>query len=392
LGNNEAAHDLVDDNPISIPFPKAVAEYIGKIITQFSKGPIKCLVCDLDNTLWGGIVGESGASGLLLSDTGAGKAYKTLQAEIVKLTKQGIVLALCSKNNTCDALEVMEQHPHMLIRPNLVSCYRINWEEKSKNIIEIAEELNIGLDAIAFLDDSPMERDKVRHVLPDVEVLELPQDHFLFAEVLRRFSRLWPIVLTEADFQKTKQYKENKTRAYERSMTKNVEDYLAKSEIIVTIASATKETLPRITQLFMKTNQFNLTTIRYSQNELEKLIEAQDNHLFSMAMKDKYGDYGIIAAVLIRKDTIDSFVMSCRAFGRGVEKAFLFYCLRVFTNKKISTVLAQYIPSQKNSMVKDFYKDAGFVLQSKTEEKEIWAFQLEKQIYQNPLWIDMTIL
>ena len=176
-----------------------ISERICDICTQIEKNPLKCLVLDLDDTLWGGIVGEEGFEYIALGDDGIGKVYKDFQRYIVKLYKQGVILAICSKNNTCDALEVIEQHPHMLIRPEMISCYRINWDDKPGNLKSIADELNIGLDSIMFVDNSKTERELIRSTLPQVEILELPENAAEFRNTLEKCTRFWPLTLTKED-------------------------------------------------------------------------------------------------------------------------------------------------------------------------------------------------
>lgn len=376
--------------PYSPVFTKSLADHLSAMCMQFRKYPLKCLVLDLDDTLWGGVVGETGFKNLVLGDSGEGSAYKHFQEEIVKLYKQGVLLAICSKNNTCDALEVLELHPHMLIRPHMITCYRINWDDKPKNIIGISSELNIGLDAMMFIDDNPAERDMMRATLPEVEILDLPPDPAYYAEALKKCTRFWPLQITRNDTEKTKCFAQERLRKESRELSSSVEKYLASLEINVTIAQADEASLPRITQLFNKTNQFNLTTKRYSQSELEKIIRDESNHLFFMGMADKFGDYGIIASSLIVNDTIDSFVLSCRAFGRQVESAFLISLLRILKERGLKRVWGHYIPSEKNSMVKDFYAKMGFAEVKAAEGRPQWQIDLKNDLKKRPCWITVN--
>jgi FkbH-like protein len=378
---------FMKQQPFSAAMIQAIAGHVAAMCVQFKKYPLKCLVLDCDNTLWGGIVGETGPENLVLGDTGPGKAYKTFQEEIVKLHKQGVILAICSKNNTCDALEVMEQHPHMLIRPSMISCYRINWDDKPKNMLQISAELNIGLDAMMFADDTPSEREMMRATLPDVEVLELPEDASCFADTLKKCTRFWPLQLTKDDAAKGVFFSRERLRRESKELAENVEDYLVNSKISITIAEADAPSLPRITQLFNKTNQFNLTTKRYSDSDLEKLARNQDNHIFYMSMKDAYGDYGIIATALIAGATVDSFVLSCRAFGKRAENAFLIYLLQYLKDLGHKQVFGRSVPSKKNAMTKDFYQALGFVLEKQDGNDSLWRFDLDKDLPKTPRWI-----
>jgi FkbH-like protein len=386
------ASRFAQGRPFSRTMEHVITSRIAALCTQIRKYPLKCLVLDCDNTLWGGIVGETGQDSIILSETGPGKAYKAFQQEIVRLHKQGVILALCSKNNTCDVLEVLEKHPHMLIRPSMVSCFRINWDDKPKNMIQIAAELNIGLDAMMFVDDSPSERGMMAAALPEVTVLEMPADPSRFADTLLKCARFWPLQLTKDDSAKSAFFSQDQQRKRSRELAANVEEYLVKSSIMVTFgrADANDASLPRIAQLFNKTNQFNLTTRRHSESELSSLAGNPDNALFSMSMKDMYGDYGIIAAGLVTGDRIDSFLLSCRAFGKRAENAFLVHLLAFLKGRGFAQAFGRYSPSLRNSMTKDFYHDAGFVLDKKDGDDSVWRFDLGNKLPEMPRWIKVT--
>jgi FkbH-like protein len=380
---------FVKRQPFSAGMTRSVAGHIAAMCIQMERYPLKCLVLDCDNTLWGGTVGESGPENLLIGDEGLGWAYKEFQGEILKLKKQGVILAICSKNNTCDILEVMEQHPQMLIRPSMISCYRINWDDKPKNMLQISAELNIGLDAMMFVDDSPSEREMMRAILPDITILDMPDDPAYFADTLGKCSRFWPLQLTKDDVSKGAFFSQERLRKESKGLAANVEEYLVNSGISVTISQAHPHNafMPRIAQLFNKTNQFNLTTRRLSESELSALAADPDNALFSMAMKDAYGDYGIIAAALVTGDTIDSFLLSCRAFGKRAENAFLVFLLNFLKRRGCVQAFARYVPSLKNSMTTDFYQGLGFVLEKQTSEENLWRFDFSKPIPEMPRWI-----
>jgi len=355
--------------------------------TQFDKAPLKCLVLDCDNTLWGGIVGETGMDKIVLGDSGEGRSYKDFQREIVKLYKQGVILAINSKNNTCDALEVFEQHPHMLIRTNMISCFRINWDDKPSNMLQIAEELNIGLDSILFFDDNPSEQAMMRSSLPQVTVPAIPQEPHLYATMLKTCSRFWPIQLTMEDSLKTQAYAAQRVRLSAQNLAKNVEAFLHSSQIRVSIHKADDAAFPRIVQLFNKTNQFNLTTKRYSESQLRDIAKKPNNELLYMSMQDKYGDYGIIACACIIEDCIDSFILSCRAFGKHAETALLAHIISAMNKTKRRSVYGLYIPTLKNSMAKDFYKNNGFILQQTIDTVQTWRLDDLLNLPKPPGWV-----
>jgi FkbH-like protein len=393
IGSNAAFDSgsrFLKGQPFSQAMTQSIAGHIAAMCVQVQKYPLKCLVLDCDNTLWGGIVGEAGSENIVLGDEGLGKAYKEFQKEILRLHRQGVILAICSKNNTCDVLEVMEQHPHMLIRPSMISCFRINWDDKPKNMVQISEELNIGLDAMMFVDDSPSERGMMVAALPDVEILDLPDEGpAYFADALLKCTRFWPLQLTKDDAAKGAFFSQERMRRESKGLAANVEEYLVKSGIAVTIAQAGPgdQALPRIAQLFNKTNQFNLTSKRYSEGQLSLLAGDQRNALFSMAMKDRYGDYGIIAAALVTGNTIDSFLLSCRAFGKRAENAFLCFLLDFLKQRGCKQAFGVYVPSLKNSMTKDFYQGLGFTFVNQAGSDHHWRFDLDSKIPGMPRWI-----
>lgn len=392
IGKNSAFDEpkrCLFGQPFSDLMIQATIDHVSKMIIQFQKYPLKCLVLDLDNTLWGGVVGEDGYENLILGDSGAGLAFKNLQLAIFKLYRQGVILAISSKNNTCDALEVLERHPHMLIRPDMISAMRINWDDKPKSLQSIAMELKIGLDSMMFVDDSVAERAMMRSVLPEVAVLDLPQDPALFADLLIRHSRFWPLHITPDDLAKGQFYKQDRIRRTHKELSENIVDFLINSNIQISIFEPTKDVLPRIVQLINKTNQFNLATARYAQTDLETLLCNSDNHLFYAQMRDQFGDYGIIAAALVRENTIDSFVLSCRAFGKYAESAFLSYIVGRMSEQKIKRAFGRFIASPKNSMAKDFYKNNGFCLHSESNVGQLWQIDLMGTLPQIPQWIEV---
>jgi FkbH-like protein len=369
----------------------AVAERIVSIVIQLQRYPLKCLVLDLDGTLWGGVAGEDGFDNLQLGDSGTGRAYKNFQALICKYYRQGAILALCSKNNTCDALEVLERHRHCLVRPSMVSCFRINWDDKPKNMLGIAAELNIGLDAMIFVDDSPAERALMKDSLPEVLVLDLPEDPAFFADTLLQCSRLWPLQLTSEDMGKGDHYAKEKLRKTAERQTGNIEKFLLNSAIHAEIGKADCASIPRVAQLFNKTNQFTLSAQRYTQSELEKLISApSENRLYCMSLRDRYGDYGTIGAALVRNGVIDSFAISCRAFGKQAETAFLIFILEDLKKARIRVVRGIYRPTGRNGMARDFLSNCGFAPMRKNGDQSEWQFDLNGPILPVPPWITLS--
>jgi FkbH-like protein len=373
--------------PFSSGMIRAVSGHIRAMVAQLRSYPFKCVVLDLDNTLWGGVVGEDGFDRIELGTGGRGKAFVDFQKELLKLYKQGTLLAVCSKNDTCDALDVIERHPHMVIRPGMISCFRVNWDDKPKNVVEIARELNIGLDSMMFIDDSPVERAIMAAALPDVSVLELPAVPELFAGALRACTRFWPVQLTKTDSARAAGFSRNNGRTGLQKISLNKEAYLKDLEIRLVMGRVSEQSIQRAVQLFNKTNQFNLTGARYTQGELERLAGLPGNGLFSMAMTDKFGDYGIIGVALLRADTIESFALSCRAFGRQIELAFLVFMLMHIWEKGHEAAIGKFVSTTRNAMAEGFYKDAGFECISESAGESRWSFDLRQPMPMVPPWI-----
>ena len=332
----------------------------------------KCLVLDCDNTLWGGILGEDGMEGISIGDTYPGLAFRDFQEAILEASNNGIILAVCSKNNEADVLEVWEKHPNLIVRQKNISAYRINWNDKATNIQELAEELNIGLDSMVFLDDNPAERARVKQTLPDVEVPGFPeQPHQLsafFKSVYEKYFQVYQ--LTSEDKSKTQQYVANAERTVFKKSFTDMDSYLESLDMELKVHYADKFTIGRIAQMTQKTNQFNLTTRRYSENELQELIH-NNNLVLCLNVKDKFGDNGItVVAIVIVKNTearIENFLLSCRILGRGIESAFMDFLLNDLKQRGILKVSATYIPSKKNEQTENFYEKNGFELISTTE-------------------------
>lgn len=317
----------------------------------------KCLVLDLDNTLWGGVVGEDGIEGILLSGSYPGKAFHLWQEGLKMLQKSGVMFAICSKNNQSDVEEVWAKRDDMLLQKEDFVAMRINWQDKATNIRELAKELNIGLDAMVFVDDNPTERELIRQQLPMVVVPDFPDQPYdllnLYRDLVYHYFGTYK--LTNEDKQKTAQYIANRQRTQAQNSFSNMADYLRSLEMKLHIAQVSDVTLPRVAQLTQKTNQFNLTTHRYTEDDIKQLL-ADGAKIWTLSVKDKFGDYGLTGVLIIRDEKIDTLLMSCRILGKGIEKAFVLSVLKQYSKN----VHAEYIPTVKNSQVADFYDKLGF--------------------------------
>lgn len=322
----------------------------------------KCLVLDLDNTLWGGVLGEDGIEGIKLGGDYPGKAFHYWQEALLELSKSGVILAVCSKNNEADVLEAWENNPFMVLKKDNFATWRINWTDKATNIKELADELNIGLDSFVFVDDNPTERELIRQVLPMVEVPEFPSQPYelpvFFKEIVEKYFRVYSV--TNEDKKKTEQYKANAQRAQAQRSFVDFDSFLESLDIQITIETANDFNIPRIAQMTQKTNQFNLTTKRYTDADVRQFVE-QGWKIWCISVADKFGDNGITGCMMINGNEIDTFLLSCRILGKGIEIAFAKRILMELRNKGIIELKAKYIPTAKNAQVKDFYEKCGFV-------------------------------
>lgn len=356
----------------SIPFSRvgerAIAEEILNSCFALNGKRKKCLVLDLDNTLWGGVIGEDGMNGIELATTKEGSRFRDFQRGIKDLKNTGVLLTIVSKNNEEDALLPIRKHPDMLLKEEDFVIIKANWKPKAVNIKDIAEELNIGIDSLVFIDDNPVERAAVRSALPDVVVPDFPEDTALLEHFILDISKKYfPILkLTKEDLDKTAQYKIEQQREEIKLKSFSVEDYLKTLEMKKTFRQVNDSDITRAAQLTQKTNQFNLTTKRYTESDIIKMVNSDEYQVWIGELEDKFGSYGkIILAIIKLKDTfaeIDTFLMSCRVMGRKIEKDFLDKIEKELSQKGINILRSEYIPTPKNSVVKDFWVQQGYKL------------------------------
>ena len=332
-------------------------------------GRKKCLVLDLDGTLWGGVIGEDGLEGIALSDHGVGAAYRDVQVLAKSLAAQGVLLAVNSKNNPEDALLPLREHPHTVLRPEDFAVIRANWSPKPQNLQDIAATLNIGLDSLVFIDDNPAERAAVRAACPEVETPEFPADTSALPAFLREVAaRLFTAPrLSAEDADKIAMYRDEARRTEARAAHVSLDDYLASLEMKLSLHPLAEDELPRAAQLCAKTNQFNLTTRRHTEADLRALLTDGQHRLWMASLTDRYGDYGRIALVIAELNpkehtaSFDTFLMSCRAMGRGVESAILSRVEELLADTGVTCLTGHYIPTAKNAPVQDFWRDMGYV-------------------------------
>jgi FkbH-like protein len=328
----------------------------------------KCLVFDLDNTLWGGVIGDDGMEGIVLGEgNAAGEAYLALQRYARQLRERGIMLAVCSKNNPEVAQAVFRDHPEMVLRLTDIAAFVANWEDKATNLVGIARQLNIGIDSLVFVDDNPAERARIRESLPMVAVPELPEDAALYVRCLARAGYFESVLFTAEDAARADQYSANSSRGDLLESAQSMEDYLRKLEMSLTFGPFEPVNLPRVAQLIGKTNQFNPTTRRHSLQDLTKFIATGQCLTLQFRLADRFGDNGLVSAMILRPDErikdqieIDTWVMSCRVFGRQLECEAMNIAVETARRMGVQTFRADYIPTSKNTVVRDLYSTLGF--------------------------------
>ncbi len=351
--------------PYSREALQEIAEEAFKYIRALKGRNKKCLALDCDNVLWGGTIGEDDFAGIRLGKTHPGSAYYEFQQEILNLHRRGVILALCSKNNEDDVWDVFDRHPDMALRREHIAAARINWSDKATNLREIATELNIGLDSLVFMDDDDFEVDLIRNLLPEVEVLELPRlGAAFYREALAACGWFDTLTISREDAERGAIYQAEAARKRLQFQYTDLESYLASLEMELEIRLADEFSIPRIAQLTQKTNQFNLTTRRYSDADIRRLMEDESAEVIYLRLRDRFGDAGIVGVCVLRYEderaVFDSFLLSCRVLGRGVEDVFLARCLNRAKSKRRLEAVAEYLPTARNDQVKDFYLKRGF--------------------------------
>lgn len=350
--------------------PKA-APYYGDLIARLiaaSRGKsAKCLVLDLDNTLWGGVIGDDGLEGIVLGQGSAeGESFVAIQSYAKALARRGIALAVCSKNDDANARAPFERHPEMVLKLPDIACFAANWQDKATNIRHIAATLNLGLDALVFLDDNPAERALIRRELPMVRVIEMPEEPALVPEAIAASGWFEAVAVTEEDFARSAQYAANTAREALRADATDLDSYLASLNMRLFWRPFDRIGLARITQLINKTNQFNLTTRRYTEDETTALIGTDGVCGLQFRLLDTFGDNGMIGVVILRRTetpttwTIDTWLMSCRVLGRRVEQAMLGIVAATARSLGAATLHGQFIASGRNDMVAEHYPKLGF--------------------------------
>jgi FkbH-like protein len=347
-------------------------EQIARVVAAQRGLSKKCLVLDLDNTLWSGVVGDDGIDGIVLGEGNAlGEAHLSLQRHAKQLKDRGVILAVCSKNDLAIAEAVFDQHPDMLLRRSDIAVFIANWDDKAENLRTVARRLNIGLDGLVFVDDNPAERARIRESLPMVAVPELPPDAAHYANCLADAGYFEAVAFTSVDQQRAEQYAANAQREALLELSKSADDFLRDLDMSVVFGPFTDIDLARIMQLINKTNQFNPTTRRYNKAEVASFSAMADTITLQFRLIDRLGDNGIVSVMILRPDLaqpnaldVDCWVMSCRVFGRELEFEVMNIAVEEARRRSVQMLRAQYIPSPKNGVISELYPNLGFVPES----------------------------
>ncbi|HTA81778.1 MAG TPA: HAD-IIIC family phosphatase [Bacteroidia bacterium] len=357
---------ISSDSVFSLDFTINMANNIVQVIDTYTGRSKKCLILDLDNTLWGGIIGDDGLENIRIGDLGIGKAFTEIQLWAKALKDRGIVLAVCSKNDEANAREPFDKHPDMLLRAEDITVFVANWSNKHDNIKYIQSVLNIGFDSMVFIDDSSFERNMVRTYLPEVNVPELPDDPAEYLAFLNGLNLFETNAYTKEDKERTQLYKAEVLRNEAIKEYTSEADFLKSLDMVCEVEPFTSFTIPRVAQLTQRSNQFNLLTKRYTEEDVKRMTEDYAKyHTFSFALADKYGSHGLVGIIILEKKDdkimfIDTWIMSCRVLKRGLEQFVLNEIMQFAKHHKFEKVIGEYIETKKNGMVRDHYKNLGF--------------------------------
>jgi FkbH-like protein len=369
-------------------YPEIVDDLMRYLLSALGQGK-KCIVLDLDNTLWGGIAGEDGIEGIALGHDYPGNCYRDFQKQLLKLYHRGILLAINSKNDAEAALEIIDNHPDMVLRRKHFAAYRINWSDKASNLRVLAEDLNIGIDSMIFVDDNPRECELVRRQCPDCLVLCLPERPYLIPGVLNSVPGLERISITEEDTRRGEMYQAQLARGEFQIGFDNMEEYLKSLDLEVFIEPADSFSTPRIAQLTQRTNQMNLTTRRYTAAEITAMRSDRNCRVFSVSARDRFGDHGIVGVMILRLNDvnclIDTFLLSCRVLGLKVEDSMIACAATVAKRENAPTLTGEYLPTAKNKVAADTYLNLGFTRVSDT----LFEADLEERSFEKPVHIKL---
>ncbi|NOZ34225.1 MAG: HAD-IIIC family phosphatase [Chlorobi bacterium] len=377
----------------SVDFLKAYTQFITPVIMS-SVGKIKkALIFDCDNTLWKGVVGEDGFEGINMSENDKqGKPFNEVQNLATELSKHGVIIGLCSKNNPEDVDNVIQNHSDMILNDKYITIKKVNWKNKAENLREIATDLNLGIDSLVFVDDSDFEINLIKEQVPEITTVQVPKKlHIYPAEIRKKFSLFFKNVITEEDKRKTEMYANQVKRKTALAKAGNFEDYLKSLEMFVTVFINDKTKVARIAQMTQKTNQFNLTTKRYTESQILNFVENPIYNIFAVSVADKFGDNGITGLAIIKNNNdfaeIDTFLMSCRIIGRNIEFKFLEF---IIDKTECEIIKSTYIKTKKNAQTENFFEKSGFILDNKNDDTKFYILQKQNIQKQSLDYIEIS--
>ena len=365
---------------LSIDALPVVAESVVQMIAVFQGKFKKCVILDLDNLLWGGVIGDDGLDNIQIGGLGVGKAFTEFQYWVKKLQQRGIIVCICSKNTDSIAREPFEKHPDMVLRLKDIAVFVANWENKADNINRIQQILNIGFDSMVFLDDNPFERNMVRQNIPNITVPELPEDPAEYLEYLYTLNLFETTSYSSEDASRTEMYQKESERVVAQASFANENDFLKSLDMLSDVQPFNSFSIPRVAQLSQRSNQFNSRTVRYTEEDIKRITASESYITFSFTLEDKYGDNGLICVIILEEKQpkvlfIDTWLMSCRVLKRGMENFVLNAIVDYACAKGYQAIVGEYLPTAKNALVKDLYADLGFTQDSAHWRLEIADYQ-----------------
>ncbi len=377
--------------PFRPPFLNLYAQELARAVAALKGHAKKALVLDCDNTLWGGVVGEDGLEGIQLHPAEhPGSAYYDFQAALLQLAARGVLLALCSRNNEAEIWEVLAQHPHCLLKREHFASFRIGWEDKAEYLVSLARELRLGLDSLVFVDDNPAECDRIRRALPEVAVVSVPTERSELPHLLAKEGWFESLAVSAEDAARSTMIGQDLVRR--SAPEESLQEYLLSLQQVAKVHRVRAEEVPRVAQLTQKTNQFNLTTRRYSAAQITTWADDPNTAVFTLSASDRHGDLGLTGVLIARREgtiaRIDSLLMSCRVLGRDLEIAFVEYCLKeLSTSWNPGLFRAEYIPTAKNGQVAGFWEKEGFLRTTKRDETAFFELVPAGRRWKSPTFI-----
>lgn len=378
--------------PVALGMLPYLAREYGKFLRAITGGTKKCLVLDLDNTLWGGVLGEDGLDGISLSPTYPGSAYLAFQREILNLQRRGVLLAIASKNNLADVEEVFVRHPHMILKRHHFAAVQIHWNAKADSLEEIARQINIGLEHIVFVDDNPAECEEVARRLPMVTTIMLPKEPESFVRALLEEGLFDTITVSTEDRRRGELYRQREQAEMLRQSSASLEEFYRNLEMEVAFAPVDKTTLARSAQLTQKTNQFNITTLRFSESDLADRLKRPEWLLITVKVSDRFGDQGIVGLMMAQVHggalEIETFLLSCRVIGRKIETAMLSHLGECAVRRGARLLRGRVIPTAKNAPARALFEQHGFEKLDELQNGEVrWILDLTRNMIPSPEWM-----